>query len=85
MLTAEKMTNANESQANSLANEDRITILADSFGQAALEFHRRRMAEQGYRLENRIAGHKFFRTDGMELSGLFEGETLYAVTFVKDK
>ncbi len=65
------------------ADEERITILASSFGQAAVEFHRRRMAEQGYRLENRIAGHKFFRTDGMELSSLFDGETLWAVTFVK--
>lgn len=73
-----------ETQAeNTNTEEERITILATSFGQAAVEFHRRRMAEQGYRLENRIAGHKFFRTDGMELSSLFEGETLWAVTFVK--
>ena len=63
--------------------DERITILAPSFGHAALEFHRRKMADEGYRLENPIAGHKFLQSDGMELTALFDGEVQYAVTFVK--
>ncbi len=66
------------------SEEERITILTDSFDAAAMEFHRRRMAAKGYRLENRIAGHHFYMTEGMETSKLFDGEVKYAVTFVRD-
>ena len=34
-------------------NEDRITIIAESFEEAALEFHRRRLSEKGYRWPGR--------------------------------
>ena len=69
-----------------LANgqEERITILTDSFDSAAMEFHKRRMASKGYRLENRIAGHHFFMSEGQNASRLFEGDVKYAVTFVRD-
>ena len=65
------------------AEEDRVTILASSFGHAALEFHKRRMADEGYRLESRISGHRFFKSDLGQLDALFDGEVQYAVTFVK--
>ena len=66
------------------ANPERITILTDSFDSAALEFPKRRMANKGYRLENRIAGHHFFMTEGHETSALFDGDMKFAVTFVRD-
>ena len=31
-------------------NENRITIIAESFEAAALEFHRRNLAQDGYRM-----------------------------------
>ncbi len=68
---------------NAPAGEDRVTILTASFDHAALEFHRRRMADEGYRLESPISGHRFFKSDGIELSELFDGQVQYAVTFVK--
>lgn len=68
---------------NKDAEEDRVTILASSFGHAALEFHKRRMADEGYRLESRISGHRFFKSDMGQLDALFDGEVQYAVTFVK--
>ncbi|MGC6517277.1 MAG: AMP nucleosidase [Candidatus Puniceispirillaceae bacterium] len=64
--------------------QDRITILTDSFDEAAMEFHRRRMATKGYRLENRIAGHQFYMTDGHGATRLFDGDVKYAVTFIRE-
>lgn len=65
-------------------DQERITILADSFDSAAMEFHKRRMASKGYRLENRIAGHNFYMASGQGAASLFDGEVKYAVTFVRD-
>ena len=65
-------------------SQERITILTDSFDSAAMEFHKRRMATKGYRLENRIAGHHFYMSEGKNASQLFEGDVKYAVTFVRD-
>ena len=64
--------------------EDRITSLAPSFIAAALEFQRQKMSEKGYRLANRIQGHRFMTSDGRQLDSLFDGQVMYAVTFVKD-
>lgn len=63
--------------------QERITILADSFDSAAMEFHKRRMASKGYRLENRIAGHNFYMADGKGAKSLFDGDVKYAVTFIR--
>ena len=68
-----------------VSDAERITILTDSFDAAAVEFHRRRMAAKGYRLENRIAGHHFYMTQGQETSCLFDGDVKYAVTFVREQ
>ncbi len=65
-------------------SEERITILTDSFDSAAMEFHKRRMATKGYRLENRIAGHQFYMSEGTSATKLFDGSVKYAVTFVRD-
>ncbi|TGY88419.1 AMP nucleosidase [Marinicauda algicola] len=62
----------------------RITFLAKTFSAAALEFHRGRMAEKGYRMEGRIESTVFHMIDAEgRTDPAFEGEPLFAVTFVK--
>lgn len=62
----------------------RITILAKTFSAAALEFHRGRMADRGYRMEGRIESTVFqlIDEDGRTEPAL-GGEPLFMVTFVK--
>lgn len=63
---------------------DRITILAREFTAAALEFHRGKMAERGYQMEGTITPRHFQMIEGHEApKDLFDGEPLFAVTFVK--
>lgn len=63
---------------------ERITILARQFSAAALEFHRGKMAERGYRMEGSITPRYFKMIEGAaEPQDLFDGEPLFAVTFVK--
>ena len=67
-----------------LTDPERITIVAREFSAAALEFHRGRMAERGYRLEGSILPRTFQMIDGDKgPADLFDGEVLFAVTFVK--
>ncbi|MEM6413042.1 MAG: AMP nucleosidase [Pseudomonadota bacterium] len=63
---------------------ERITILAREFTAAALEFHRGRMAEKGYRMEGSITPRVFKMIEGVESpKDIFDGDPLFAVTFVK--
>ena len=63
---------------------ERITIIAREFTAAALEFHRGKMAEKGYRMEGSITPRTFKLLEGVgEPQDMFEGEPLFAVTFVK--
>ncbi len=63
---------------------ERITILAHEFTAAALEFHRGRMAEKGYRMEGSITPRTFKMIDGEKPpEDIFDGKPLFAVTFVK--
>lgn len=63
---------------------ERITILAHEFTAAALEFHRGKMAEKGYRLEGSITPRTFKMIEGHEPpQDLFDGKPLFSVTFVK--
>jgi hypothetical protein len=63
---------------------ERITILAREFTAAALEFHRGRMAEKGYRMEGSITPRSFKMIEGGDQpKDLFNGDPLFAVTFVK--
>ncbi len=65
-------------------DHERITILAREFTAAALEFHRGRMAEKGYRMEGSITPRYFKMIEGGgDPKDLFDGEPLFAVTFVK--
>lgn len=63
---------------------ERITILAREFTAAALEFHRGKMAEKGYRMEGSITPRTFKMLEGMAApKDLFDGDPLFAVTFIK--
>ncbi len=63
---------------------ERITILASGFTAVALEFHRGKMAERGYRMEGTITPRHFQMIEGEEApKDLFDGQPLFAVTFVK--
>lgn len=67
-----------------LNDPERITILAREFTAAALEFHRGKMAEKGYRMEGSITPRVFKMIEGMDApKDMFEGAPLFAVTFVK--
>ncbi|MEL6113098.1 MAG: AMP nucleosidase [Pseudomonadota bacterium] len=68
-----------------MANEpDRITIVAKEFTAAALEYHRGRMGEKGYMMEGPITARAFKVIEGMNPPAeLFDGDELYAATFVK--
>ena len=62
----------------------RITFLAKTFSAAALEFHRGRMAERGYRMEGRIEPPSFQMIDEEgRTEPVFDGEPLFTVTFIK--
>ena len=63
---------------------ERITILAREFTAAALEFHRGKMAEKGYRMEGSITPRTFKMIEGVNPpKDMFDGEPLFAVTFVR--
>lgn len=65
---------------------ERITVLARDFTPAAMEFHRSHMAGKGYRMEGQIVSRRFQMIEGLdEPKDLFDGETYYAVTFVRDR
>lgn len=66
------------------AEPARITVLAREFTPAALEYHRRKMGARGYELEGRITKRTFFMIEGADApKELFDGEALYAVTFIR--
>lgn len=68
----------------SAKDPERITILAREFTAAALEFHRGKMAEKGYRMEGSITPRSFKMIEGMTPpKDLFDAEPLFAVTFIK--
>ena len=55
-----------------MTEDDRITIIAESFEAAALEFHRRNLASEGYRMV------------GPKRKVLFDGNPMFAVTFARE-
>ncbi len=70
-------------QTTPLQNEC-ITIIARSPGQALKEFHRRGLGKQGYAICGRVVPHKFevINDDGASQE-LFNGEHFYSATFFR--
>ena len=63
---------------------ERITVLAEEFTPAAMEFHRRNMSARGYRMEGQITPRRYMMIEGPgEPTDLFDGKEYYAVTFVR--
>ncbi|MEQ8968021.1 MAG: hypothetical protein RID91_19545 [Azospirillaceae bacterium] len=63
---------------------DAITVLADEFTPAAMEYHRREMGKRGYQLAGPILPRVFYHLDGPGApDALFEGKAKYAATFVR--
>ncbi len=67
-----------------MTDEDRITIIAESFEAAALEFHRRNLAGDGYRMVGPISMQRFEKMDGPKREVLFDGNPMFAVTFARE-
>ena len=65
-------------------DDTKITILAPSFTEAAIMFHKQNLSAKRYRLTSPIEAHRFFASEGSHLSELFDGKALYAVTFEHD-
>ena len=82
--TEQMMTKAPKANPMMSEDESKITILAPSFTEAAIMFHKQNLSAKGYRLTSRIEAHRFFSSEGSHLSELFDGKALYAVTFEHD-
>ena len=67
-----------------MTEDDRITIIAESFEAAALEFHRRNLASEGYRMVGPISMQRFERMNGPKREVLFDGNPMFAVTFARE-
>ena len=67
-----------------MSNEERITIIAESFEAASLEFHRSNLSSEGYRMDGPISLQRFERMNGPKRESMFEGKPMFAVTFVRD-
>ena len=64
--------------------DERVTVIAREFTPAAMEFHRRRLGEQGYAIEGPIGRHKFVVVeDTGATTELFDGAPYYAATFIR--
>ncbi len=63
---------------------EKITIIAETFESAALEFHRRNLSEQGYRLASPISTSRLEKIDDKDRDVMFDGKPMYLVTFVKN-
>lgn len=63
---------------------ERITIIAESFSAAALEFHRGRMATRGYLMDGPIVERTFLLAEGLaKAKDMFDGKPMFSVSFVK--
>ncbi|NBB82543.1 MAG: AMP nucleosidase [Alphaproteobacteria bacterium] len=65
---------------------DAITVLADEFTPAAMEYHRRELGKRGYELAGPILPRTMYRLEGPAApSPLFDGKPQYAATFVRKR
>lgn len=67
-------------------DQERVTIVSRDFTPAAMEFHRRRMGEQGYAIEGPIVKKRLFHIEGPAApEPVLGGEEFFAVTFVRPR
>ncbi len=73
-----------EGGADAGGQDERVTVIAKEFTPAAMEYHRRRLGEQGYAIEGPIGRHKFVVVEDSGASvELFDGAPYYAATFIR--
>lgn len=66
------------------ANEECLTIISPLANATIFEFHRQRLAKQGYLLSSKIQQHKFELVDeDAKVSKLFEGKKYYSATYIR--
>ena len=66
------------------ADRERITIVSRDFTPAAMEYHRRRLGEQGYTIEGPIMRGRVFHVDGpAPPRPLLDADECFSVTFVR--
>lgn len=80
------MTQMQQHATGTAAEMERITIVAKEFTPAAMEFHRRRMGEQGYSIDGPIVRKRLFQIEGPGAPApMLGGEEYYAVNFIRPK
>lgn len=65
-------------------SEECLTIISPLANIPLFEFHRQRLAKQGYRLQSKILKHRFELVDEKGVvTNLIDGESYYAATYTK--
>lgn len=65
-------------------NEECLTIISPLANATIFEFHRQRLAKQGYLLASKIQLHRFELVDEEAVkTQLFDGQSYYSATYIK--
>lgn len=74
----------NTNTQTSNENAECLTIISPLANATVFEFHRRRLAKQGYLLNSKVLLHNFEIVDEEAVvSKLFDGQSYYAATYIK--
>ena len=69
---------------NSDAIEECLTIISPVANATTFEFHRQRLAQQGYTLNSKVLHHRFELVDeDAAVTKLFDGKSYFAATYIK--
>lgn len=80
------MGQSNENNSEDTATEECLTIISPIANATIFEFHRQRLAKQGYLLSSKIQLHKFELVDEEAVvTKLFDGKSYYSATYIKSK
>ncbi len=64
------------------SEEECLTIISPIAHAPLFEFHRQRLAKQGYQIKSQILSHRFELVDeNGQITSLLEGDKYYAATF----
>lgn len=67
-------------------SEECLTIISPIANATIFEFHRQRLAKQGYLLSSKILQHNFELVDeDANVTKLFDGKSYFAATYIKSK
>ena len=63
-------------QNDTLTHVSRLTFILPNLGHATFNVHKQKMWEQGYSLKSNIKSHKYFESDGFNITELFNSKTM---------